>query len=90
VNVFGNLVGKATPAKRDRRLPGRGLVRFYTGLRVGRDGRLVRRDAMYDPYTDVAAEKVTEVETGEVLVDKCESLREKYEREGRWKPRDGE
>ena len=90
MNVIGNLIGKATPASRDRSLPGRDVIRFYTGRRVGSDGRLVERAASYNPYTDVAAERVVDLESGEVIVDKCESMREKYEREGRWKPRDGD
>jgi hypothetical protein len=89
VTVIGNLVGKTTPASRHRKLPGRGLIRFYTGRRVGRDGRLVERTASYNPYTDEAAERVVDAETGEVIVDKSESMREKFRREGRWKPRDG-
>jgi hypothetical protein len=89
VTVIGNLIGKAAQASRDRRLPGRGLIRFYSGRRVGRDGRLVERTASYNPYADVAAERVVDAETGEVIVDKSESMREKYQREGRWKPRDG-
>lgn len=74
------------PGIADRSLPEKGVVRSYTGTRVGRDGRRVHRDAMYDPYSDVARERVVDAETGEVIIDKDESMQEKYLRKGRWKP----
>jgi hypothetical protein len=78
---------KKTPVNRERDLPGKGEVRIYQGRRIGRDSRVVEREAVYDPYTDMARERVVDVETGKVIVDKRESMREKYQREGRWKPR---
>ena len=52
-------------------------IERYAGTRVGRDGRPVYREATYDPETDEASERVVLCETGEVVVDKVESLRAK-------------
>ena len=77
---------KHTPKDRDRSLPGKGIIRSYSGVRTGRDGRRVFREAHYDPFTDEARERVVDVETGGVIVDKVESMQEKYQARGRWTP----
>ena len=46
----------------------------------------MERRAIYDPYRDLATERVVDFDTGEVIVDKTESMREKYLRRGRWRP----
>jgi hypothetical protein len=86
VTVDGYLIARHNRADADRSLPAKGVVRSYTGTRVGRDGRRVHRDAVYDPYSDVARERVVDAETGEVIVDKVESMKEKYAGRGRRKP----
>jgi hypothetical protein len=40
---------------------------------------------LYDPYADVAREHVVDADTGKVIVDKIESLKQKYAR-GSWRP----
>lgn len=72
------LTAKAYPAERDPTLPEGGVIRWDSGRRIGRDGRLVERTARYDPWHDVAEERVIDVESGEVIVDKIESMAEKY------------
>lgn len=77
---------KHTAKDRDRSLPGKGIVRSYSGVRTGRDGRRVFREAHYDPLSDEARERVVDVESGDVIVDKVESMGEKYQARGRWTP----
>lgn len=77
---------RAEPAVRDPTLPEKGVVRWEAGRRVGRDGRTVDRTARYDPWHDVAEERVVDVESGEALVDKRESMAAKYAARGRFKP----
>ena len=86
ITAYEHVVVKAAPAQRDPSLPEGGVTRAYQGVRRGRDGRLVERTARYDPHADLAEERVVDLETGQVIVDKSESMREKYIREGRLKP----
>ena len=82
--TFHEYIGvKVTPTNRHKNLPERGVTRSYAGVRRGRDGWLVERRALYDPREDIARERVVDVATGEVIVDKSESMKEKYRREGR-------
>jgi hypothetical protein len=85
--VSGYLKLRSIRADRDRSLPERGVIRAEVGERRGRDGRLVYREAGYDPYADVARELVVDLETGFVIEDKVESMKAKYIREGRYKPK---
>ena len=66
------------------------MTRSYVGTRIGRDGRRVHREAVYDPYADLARERVVDAETGEVIVDKVESMKQKYLDRRRWQPPDSE
>jgi hypothetical protein len=86
ISLHEYLVAKHKRVDADRSLPEKGVVRSEVGERVGRDGRLVTREALYDPYADVARERVVDVETGEVIEDKVESMKRKYLARGRWKP----
>jgi hypothetical protein len=72
----------------DRSLPEKGVVRSEAGMRIGRDGRRVYREVLYDPCSDVARERVIDAATGEVIVDKVESMKQKYLDRGRWQPED--
>jgi hypothetical protein len=86
VTVDGYMVARSKRGDADRSLPEKGVVRSESGTRVGRDGRRVHREAVYDPCSDVARERVVDAETGEVITDKIESMKEKYMRRGRWNP----
>jgi hypothetical protein len=78
------LVARHKRVDADRSLPEKGVVRSEAGTRVGRDGRRVHREALYDPYSDVASERVVDDETGDVIVDKVESMKKKYADRGRY------
>jgi hypothetical protein len=86
VEMNAYVVARTKAINRDRTLPEKGVVRTETGRRRGRDGRLVEREARYDPRSDIAYEKVVDVETGDVIVDKTESMKAKYMKRGRWRP----
>lgn len=63
IRLSGYMMSRHSPGDRDRSLPEAGIVRSYAGERQGRDGRLVERQALYDPDTDVARERVVDVKT---------------------------
>src|SRR4051795_6582443 len=63
VTIDEYLVAKHKRGDADRNLPEKGVVRSEAGTRVGRDGRRVHREALYDPYADVARERVVDAET---------------------------
>jgi hypothetical protein len=86
VTVHEYVTARVKHVNRDRSLPEKGVIRSEAGTRRGRDGRLVQREALYNPRADVARERVVDAETGEVIVDKTESMKAKYLRRGRWKP----
>jgi hypothetical protein len=75
-----------TPLYPDTSKPYRGRVRIYSQRRIGRDGRVVERSAVYDGEQDIAQQRVVDVETGQVLVDKTEKASEKERKRG-WKRR---
>lgn len=89
VSVDSYVIAKRMPADPDRSLPEKGITRAEAGVRRGRDGRRVFREARYDPTTDEASERVVDAETGEVIVDKVECMKEKYFARGRWSPHKG-
>jgi hypothetical protein len=43
-------------------------------------------EAHYDPVSDEARDRVVDVESGDVIVDKVESIWEKYQARARWTP----
>lgn len=51
------------------------LAKIWFGQRLGRDGRVVNRDALVDRENYRYRERVT-TEDGEIIVDKDEDLRE--------------
>jgi hypothetical protein len=84
VRADAYMIAKHKRGDADRSLPERGVVRSEVGTRVGRDGRRVHRQALYDPYRDVARERVVDAETDEIIVYKVESMKQKYLERGRW------
>ena len=72
----GRVVDGGTLRKKRAGLKGV-LAKIWFGQRIGRDGRVVNRDALVDRENYRYRERVT-TEDGEVIVDKDEDLRDHH------------